>query len=70
MTDFEPPNPDYARFVTQVVTSMPAARFLGLEFGELTPGTAELILPVRAELTQHDGYVQGGTRHARGLRRG
>lgn len=53
-------NPDYDAFVRGVVTTMPALRHLGVEIVELTPGHAEVRLPERAELTQHDGYVQGG----------
>ena len=39
---------------------MPAARYLGFRVGRLTPGEAELIQPYRKELTQGDGYFQGG----------
>lgn len=55
-----PTNPDYDRFIRQVVTTMPALRHLGVEVVELGPGRAEVRLPEREELTQHDGYVQGG----------
>ena len=53
------PNPDFADAVRAVVLSLPAAAHLGFGFGELTPGTAELVLSVRPEHTQHDGYVAG-----------
>lgn len=53
-------NPDYEQAVKAVVLTMPAARHLGFEFGAITPGEAELIQPYRAELTEHNGYFQGG----------
>ncbi|MBF6423369.1 PaaI family thioesterase [Nocardia cyriacigeorgica] len=55
-----PPNPDYAELVKAAVSSMPAAQHLGFEFGEVAPGTAEIIQPYRHELTEHNGYFQGG----------
>lgn len=54
------PDPDIAQLVQAVVLSMPAAKHLGFDFGRIEPGTAEIIQPYRAELTQHDGYFQGG----------
>lgn len=53
-------NPDFEAAVTGLVLSMPAARHLGFEFGRMAPGEAEIIQPYRKELTQHDGYFQGG----------
>ena len=46
--------------MTGVVLSMPAAKHLGFEFGRVAPGEAEIIQPRRPELTQHDGFFQGG----------
>ncbi|MET8649892.1 PaaI family thioesterase [Nocardia aurea] len=57
---WEASNPDFAAAVTGAVLSMPAARHLGFEFGRIAPGEAEIIQPHRVELTQHDGYFQGG----------
>ncbi|MET7770506.1 PaaI family thioesterase [Nocardia sp. NPDC005366] len=57
---WEASNPDFEAAVTGAVLSMPAARHLGFEFGRIAPGEAEIIQPHRAELTQHDGYFQGG----------
>lgn len=54
------PNPDFERLVTGAVLSMPAARHLGFAFGRVAPGEVELVQPYRTELTQHDGFVQGG----------
>jgi uncharacterized protein (TIGR00369 family) len=60
MTAWEATNPDFERDVKDAVLSMPAAMHLGFCFGRLTPGEAEIIQPYRKELTQHDGYFQGG----------
>lgn len=53
-------NPDMEEAVKAVVLSMPAAKHLGFEFGRIGPGEAEISQPHRPELTQHDGYFQGG----------
>lgn len=54
------PNPDFAQAVTSAVLSMPAAKHLGFSFGRIAAGEAEIIQPHREELTQHDGFFQGG----------
>ncbi|WP_131767735.1 PaaI family thioesterase [Candidatus Protofrankia californiensis] len=53
-------NPDFEQFVRGMVLSMPAAQHLGFEFGRIAPGDVEIIQPYRKELTQHDGFIQGG----------
>ncbi|MFI1917975.1 PaaI family thioesterase [Nocardia sp. NPDC020380] len=53
-------NPDYAAAIEAVVLSMPAARHLGFEFGKIAPGEVEILQPHRTELTEHNGYFQGG----------
>src|SRR5258707_15804937 len=40
--------------------SVPYAKFLGVELGEMKPGEATLHLEVRAELKQNQGVVHGG----------
>ncbi|WP_067701369.1 PaaI family thioesterase [Nocardia jejuensis] len=60
MTTWEAKNPDFEQAVTAAVLSMPAARHLGFGFGRLAPGEAEIVQPHRVELTQHDGFFQGG----------
>ena len=60
MTDWTAQNPDFAEMVRGVVLSMPAAKHLGFHFGRIAPGLAEVVQPYRAELTQHDGFFQGG----------
>ncbi|MCE0764883.1 PaaI family thioesterase [Pseudonocardia kujensis] len=53
------PNPDFAEAVRTALQTMPAAAHLGFTVGALTPGTAELVLHVRPEHTQLDGFVAG-----------
>lgn len=60
MTAWTAANPDFEQVVTGLVLSMPAARHLGFHFGRMAPGEAEVIQPYRKELTQHDGFFQGG----------
>lgn len=54
------PNPDFAQAVTTVVLSMPAAKHLGFTFGRIEPGEVEIVQPFRVELSQHNGFFQGG----------
>ena len=57
---FEPTNPDYAR---QVRASFARQRFMahiGAELADVSPGTCEIHLPHRPEITQQHGYVHGG----------
>ncbi|MFD2416854.1 PaaI family thioesterase [Amycolatopsis pigmentata] len=54
------PNPDFEDAVTAALLTMPAALHLGFSLGRMAPGEAEIIQPHRPELTQHDGYFQGG----------
>ncbi|WP_054813872.1 PaaI family thioesterase [Nocardia arizonensis] len=60
MQTWQAANPDYEAVVKAAVLSMPAAKHLGFDFGALAPGLAEIVQPHRPELTQHDGYFQGG----------
>lgn len=46
--------------VRDLVSTLPAAQHLGLQVRTLGAGTAELLQPHRAELTQHDGHLQAG----------
>ena len=59
-SELEPPNPDYASAVPQMVLSMPAAALLGFSFREIGPGRVDLLLPFRRELGEHQGLFQGG----------
>lgn len=60
MQVFTATNPDYDKHVQAAVLSMPAARLLGFHYNYLEPGHVEIEQPVRKDLTQHNGYVQGG----------
>ncbi|MRH91806.1 hotdog fold thioesterase [Nocardia sp. SYP-A9097] len=60
MPTWQAPNPDFAAVVTGAVLSMPAARHLGFEFARIAPGETEIVQPFRTELTQHNGFFQGG----------
>jgi len=60
MPEFEAPNPNFEKNVTQVVGSMPAARYIGFEFAKVEPGLVQLNLSSRAELLEHQGSFQGG----------
>jgi uncharacterized protein (TIGR00369 family) len=60
MKEFTATNPDYDKHVQMAVLSMPAARLLGFKFNYLKPGHCEIEQVTRKELTQHNGYFQGG----------
>lgn len=60
MTTLTAQNPDFEQLVKAAVLSMPAAKHLGFDFGHVAPGEAEIIQPYRAELTEHNGFFQGG----------
>ena len=60
MTGWKAVNPEFAQALRDAVLSMPAARHLGFVFGRIAPGDVEIIQPYRAELSQHDGFFQGG----------
>lgn len=60
MQTWQAVDPDYEAAVKGIVLTMPAARHLGFTFGRVAPGEVEIIQPRRPELTQHDGYLQGG----------
>ena len=46
--------------IHEAFASVPYAKFLGLELGEMKPGEASLYLEVRDELRQNQGVVHGG----------
>lgn len=60
MTTVTAPNPNFEELVKMAVLSMPAAKHLGFDFGRMAPGEAEIVQPYREELTQHNGFFQGG----------
>jgi uncharacterized protein (TIGR00369 family) len=46
--------------IRQAFASVPYAKFLGLELGEMKPGEASIHLAVRDALRQNQGVVHGG----------
>ena len=60
MTDFAVPNPNYADALRSGMLAFPIARWLGLAFGPIAPGEAEVVLPYREELTVGGGIFQAG----------
>lgn len=46
--------------IQKAFASVPYAKFLGLELGEIKPGEASIHLAVRDELRQNQGIVHGG----------
>ncbi len=60
MTGWQAANPAFESAVRDALATLPAARHLGFTLGRLTAGEAEVIQPLRPELTQHDGFAQGG----------
>lgn len=59
MSDGETDEAGMAR-AREAFASVPYARFLGLEMGDLKRGEASIYLEVRAELKQNHGVVHGG----------
>lgn len=57
MSALDPAKLDRAR---QAFASVPYAKFLGLELGEVIPGEATIYLTARDELKQNQGVVHGG----------
>jgi uncharacterized protein (TIGR00369 family) len=53
-------NEDRVARIHEAFASVPYAKFLGLELGEMKPGEASLHLEVRDELKQNQGVVHGG----------
>jgi len=46
--------------IHEAFASVPYAKFLGLELGEMKPGEASIHLAVRDDLRQNQGVVHGG----------
>ena len=46
--------------IREAFASVPYARLIGLELGEMKPGEANLHLDIRDELKQNQGVVHGG----------
>lgn len=59
MTAWTKPESSFEQ-VRSTVLSMPAAQRMGFQIGVVTSGAAELILPYRRELTDHQGAFRIG----------
>jgi uncharacterized protein (TIGR00369 family) len=57
---FEAQNPEYRKFIEQVLNAQPFMVALGVTLSRIDPGEIELSLPVRADHLQHGGVVHGG----------
>ena len=53
-------DPAYAARVRQAFEGQPYMHFIGAEMTGLSPGSCEIRLPYRPELSQHDGFFHGG----------
>ncbi len=51
---------DILALAERVLESQPFSRFVGAHIGAATERSAELVLPIRPELTQQHGFVHGG----------
>jgi uncharacterized protein (TIGR00369 family) len=58
--NFEPSNPNFAKALEQIIYSMPIAQFLGLRFTHIAPGSVEMEMPFRTELSFAEGAFQAG----------
>lgn len=52
--------PEQEQWIREAFRSIPFARFLGIELGELKRGEATLYLEIRDELRRNNGVTHGG----------
>jgi uncharacterized protein (TIGR00369 family) len=55
-----PLNPDFENAVRANFARQQIMQLIGAELGAVEPGTVEIVLPYRADLTQQDGYIHAG----------
>ncbi|WP_374449778.1 PaaI family thioesterase, partial [Stella sp.] len=60
MTEFAPPDPDYAARVRASFGRQAFMALLGARLDEVGPGTCRISLPYRSELSQQHGFFHGG----------
>ena len=60
MPTFDPVNPNYAKALENLIYSMPIAQFFGLRFTRIEPGSVEIEMPFRKELSFGEGAFQAG----------
>ena len=55
-----PADPDYEQRTRDSFARQPAMTTIGIELGEVGPGTVSLSMPYRADLTQQHGFQHAG----------
>lgn len=60
MPNFEPANPNYSEALEKLVYGMPIAQFFGLRVTRIEPGSVEIEMPFRRELSFTEGAFQAG----------
>jgi len=58
--NFDPVNPNYVKALERMIYSMPIAQFFGLRFTRIEPGSVEMEMPFRKELSFTEGAFQAG----------
>lgn len=60
MQKFEPVNPHYAKALEDLIYGMPISQFFGLRFTRIEPGSVDIEMPFRKELSFAQGVFQAG----------
>ena len=60
MTEFTPPDPQYAARVRASFDRQPFMRLIGASLDAVEPGHCRISLPFRPELSQQHGFFHGG----------
>lgn len=60
MQSFQPCDPDYVARVREGFAHQVVMRTIGAELTRVAPGSVEITLPFREDLTQQDGYLHAG----------
>ncbi|BBK35761.1 thioesterase [Allostella sp. ATCC 35155] len=60
MTEFAPPDPEYAARVRASFDRQPFMRLIGASVDAVEPGRCRISLPYRPELSQQHGFFHGG----------
>ena len=60
MTSFQPPDADFERRVRESFANQRVMELIGADIRRVEPGTVEIVLPYREDLTQQNGYIHAG----------
>jgi uncharacterized protein (TIGR00369 family) len=60
MTEIAPLNPRFAETIAESFAQQAIMSLIGARLARVAPGTVEIELPFRADLTQQDGYLHAG----------